>query len=74
MSEKVREIKMRRWATRLGLTLHKSRARRWSIDNNQGYMIIDHRINTIIQGQRFELDLYQVENFLKEYEEKLKSL
>ena len=73
MSEKVHEIKLRRWATRLGLSLHKSRARRWSVDNHQGYMITDPNRNTIIYGQRFELDLNQVESCLEEYEVKLKS-
>lgn len=73
MNEKVREIKMRRWATRLGLSLHKSRARRWSVDNHQEYVIMDPYQNTIVNGQRFDLDLDDVEIFLKEYETKLKS-
>jgi hypothetical protein len=64
-SEKVREIKLRRWATRLGLALHKSRARRWSVDNFQGYMIVDPYINTIVAGHRFDLTLDEVEAFLK---------
>ena len=73
MDNKVREIRLRNWATRLGLFLHKSRARRWSVDNHQGYMITDPNRNTILYGQRFDLDLDQVETYLKEYEVKLRS-
>jgi hypothetical protein len=71
-SEKVREIRLRRWANRLGLFLHKSRARRWSVENYQGYMITDPNLNTIVQGQRYELDLVQVEQFLSDYELEIK--
>jgi hypothetical protein len=70
---KVREIRLRNWATRLGLSLHKSRARRWSIDNHQEYMIMDPSKNKIVCGQRYDLDLDDVEKFLEEYEVKLKS-
>jgi hypothetical protein len=72
--EKVREIRLRRWATRLGLFLHKSRARRWSINNNQGYAVTDPDQNMIVYGQKYELDLDQVEEFLNKYEANLRSL
>jgi len=72
-SDKVREIRLRNWATRLGLSLHKSRVRRWSIDNHQEYMIANPSQNMVVCGERYELDLDDVEKFLEEYEEKLKS-
>ncbi len=68
--DKVREIRLRNWATRLGLFLHKSRARRWSIDNHQQYMIEDSYRNTIVKGRRYDLDLDDVEVYLKDYEMK----
>jgi len=71
--DKVRDIKMRRWATRLGLFLHKSRAHRWSLNNYQQYAIEKLSDRSIVYGQKFELDLDQVEDCLKEYEAKLKA-
>ncbi len=71
-SDKVREIRLRNWANRLELSLHKSKKRLWSVDDHLKYMIIDSKGNTIT-GERFELDLDAVEKFLKAYEEKLKS-
>jgi hypothetical protein len=73
MMDKVREIKMRRWAARLGLFVSKSRAQRWSLDNHQGYAVLDQSRNDIIHGNKYELDLAQVEKFLREYEAKLKA-
>lgn len=68
MSEKSREIKLRRWATRLGLTLHKSKKRNWTIDDYGGYMIVDPYFNRIEAGQKFDLTLDEVESFLREDE------
>ncbi len=66
--EKVRENLLRRHAKRLDLFLIKSRARRWSIDNRQGYQIMDR--SNILVGEKFEIDLGHVEAFLDEYEVK----
>jgi len=71
--DKIREIRLRNWATRLGLFLHKSRAKKWKINDHRGYSITDQSRKTIIYGQKFELDLDQVEACLKEYEAKLKA-
>jgi hypothetical protein len=72
-SEKVREIKLRRWASRLGLVLHKSRARKWSIDNYQKYMIVNPYTNIIVAGQRYDLTLDAVEAFLQDDEKEKKA-
>jgi hypothetical protein len=64
-SDKIREIKLRRWAARLGLVLHKSRNRRWSVDNYLGYTVIDANTNSIVAGQKYELTLDDVESILK---------
>jgi hypothetical protein len=64
--EKVRENKARRQAWRQGFILRKSRARKWSGNNYQGYMIIYAYTNYIEAGEKFDLSLEQVEEFLKE--------
>jgi hypothetical protein len=64
--EKVRENKARRQAWRQGLILRKSRARNWSGNNYQEYMIIDAYSNRIKAGEKFDLSLEQVEEYLKE--------
>jgi len=71
--DKVRENKNRRWAERLGLFLRKSRARHWNVDNYQGYMLVDLNRSNIVMGEKFDLALDGVENFLHEYEEKISS-
>jgi len=73
MDEKVRENRLRRQARRQGLLLHKSRAQKTNIDDYGGYMIISARLNSIEAGQKFDLSLDQVEQFLNEDEEKIKS-
>ncbi len=62
--EKSRENKLRRALHKLDCSLHKSRAP-ISIDNFGGYMIIDDYIYAVIAGSRFELDLDDVEEFVK---------
>jgi hypothetical protein len=63
--EKVRENKARRQAWRQGLIIRKSRARNWSYDNQQGYMIMDFYRNLLRKGSNFDLTLEQVEECLK---------
>jgi hypothetical protein len=72
-SEKVREIRLRNWATRLGLSLHKSRARHWSINNHQRYMIVNPNLKKVFAGEHYDLSLDDVEEFLKDEEERMKS-
>jgi hypothetical protein len=72
-SEKVRENYNRRWAKRLGLSLKKSRARHFSVDNWGGYMLIDQNKNIIYYGEKFDLDLGQVEKLLKKRDHDLRA-
>jgi hypothetical protein len=60
---KVYENYLRRWAKRLGVQLKKSRAR-WSLDNIGGYQIIDPTFNGILAGERFNLSLEGVDEYL----------
>jgi hypothetical protein len=69
--DKVRENYHRRQARRLGLTLQKSRARKWSIDNNQQYRIIDARTNHILAGEKYDFSLDQINMILIDYEKGL---
>ncbi|MGI6225746.1 MAG: hypothetical protein ACOYJ1_05760 [Peptococcales bacterium] len=71
--EKVRENYLRRQADRLGWALRKSRAKKWSIDNQGGYMIIDPFTNSVVFGEKYDLDLKDVEKILNEQEEKLRN-
>ena len=71
--EKVRENRYRRWAKRLGLFLKKSKGKLWSINNQGGYMIIDIESNIILCGEKFDLSLDNVGDWLEEYEQKISS-
>jgi hypothetical protein len=73
MNEKVRENRLRRWASRLGLVLRKGRARHWNIDDHGGYMLVDAYQNYIVAGSRFDLTLDAVESWLAETEEEQKA-
>ncbi len=68
--KKVRENRLRRWAKRLGLQFHKSRARQWSIDDHGRYRLVDGDV--IVAGEKFDLDLDDVEEWLAEYEARLR--
>lgn len=70
--DKVAENALRRRAKRLGVILIKSRARLWSIDNQQGYRIVDSREGNLLSGEKFDLDPDQVASFLSEYEIQLR--
>jgi hypothetical protein len=69
---KVKENLLRRKAQRLGLQLSKSRAKRWSIDNHLGYMIIDAYLNAVIKGARYDLSIEEVDEYLNWYEQNLR--
>jgi hypothetical protein len=74
MSNKAKENFLRRKAERLNLMLHKSRARYWNYDNQQGWMITDpYNGDAVIQGTKYNLTIEEVEEFLDEYEAKLRS-
>jgi len=44
--------------------MQKSRGKKWSVDNQLGYRVIDPYHNTIIQGEKFDLNIQEVEDFL----------
>jgi hypothetical protein len=56
-----REARLRRRARRYGLVLRKDRARSFNADHFGGYMLIDADRNVIVRGERYELDLADVE-------------
>jgi hypothetical protein len=55
-TESAREARARRAARRVGLIAKKSRARRGTVDNFGGFMLVDGFTNTIVLGERFDLD------------------
>jgi hypothetical protein len=57
------ESRARRAAHRCGLLACKSRWRRGTIDNFGGFQIIDPWRNTIVAGERFDLDAEDVVTF-----------
>lgn len=67
---KVRENYLRRMAKRQGLELEKSKAKKWSIENHQGYRVVDPQFNRIEAGEKFNLSLDEVEKYLTENEKK----
>jgi hypothetical protein len=71
-TSKVTENYYRRWAKRMGLFLKKSRGKRLSIDNRGGYVLVDLQTKTILHGEKFDLDLAQVEKILEKYEKELR--
>ena len=46
-----------------GYSLRKSHARRWSYDDQCGYMIINDHFNSVVAGSRFDLTLEEVEDY-----------
>jgi len=70
-TDKVRENFSRRRADRLGLMLKKSRGKRWSVDNQLGYMLVDFN-NFIEAGEKFDLTIEQIETLLEKREKQIK--
>ena len=66
------EVRLRRWAKRLGLVLRKSRAKRFHVDDRGAYSVVTLD-NVLVSGGSCELDLDGVENVLADYELKLRS-
>jgi len=65
-SVKTREQRARRKLSKDGLILRKSRVRNWHGDDFGGYMIIEARYNYIVAGEKFNLDLEDVERYADE--------
>ena len=69
-NEKSRENRLRRKLNSKGYALRKSRRANDAIDldinNMSGYMIVDANHNAIVAGERFDLSLDDVENWLGE--------
>jgi hypothetical protein len=63
---KRREDRLRRFARRQGLALRKSRVRRPHLDDHGGYRIIDADRNYIVAGEKFNLTLDDVDDYLRE--------
>jgi hypothetical protein len=64
--ERRREAKARRMAKAQGYALRKSRARTFSGNNLGGYMIVDPNLNAVVCGERYDLTLEDVEEFLRQ--------
>jgi len=65
--EKAREARLRRLAAKYGLILRKSRAKNWSVDNQQGYALIDiYGGYNVANSARFDLTLDDVEEYFRE--------
>lgn len=72
VSEKVLENRLRRQATRLGLRLIKSRTWKANINDYGEWAIIDSGTNAFVCGNRFDMSLEEVAQWLKEYEENIR--
>ena len=64
MSTRNLERKLRRDLAKLGYRLCKSRARNWSYYNQLGYMIINNEYNAVVRGNRYDLSLEDVQDFI----------
>ncbi|MCA9470375.1 MAG: hypothetical protein KC643_33685 [Nitrospira sp.] len=65
-SEKNYEQRVRRFAKRLGFTVRKSRAQQYFQKGGE-YLLLHNSSNTIVQGERFDSSLEEIENYLLEY-------
>ena len=65
--DKRHEARLRGCLKRRGYYLRKDRTRSWSYDCQGGYMIVDPYHNAIIAGERFDLTLADVENWLERF-------
>jgi hypothetical protein len=58
------EDRVRRIAKRQGYALHKDKAGVWSFNHQGGWQIVDAERNWLVVGERFELSLDDVEQWL----------
>lgn len=68
---KVQENRIRRWATRLGFRLYKSRARMIHVNNRGLYQLVDDH-NVVVEGVDFDATLELIEHRLREEEARLR--
>lgn len=64
-TQKALEQSLRRKLMKAGYTMHKSR-RCLSLDNMGGYMIVDLYGNYVVAGNRFDLSLEEVQDWINE--------
>lgn len=69
--DKVAENALRRQAKRLGLKLKKSSGKKFSIDNQLEYMIIDAEMNVVLAGPRYDLSFEEAKEWIDDYEKRL---
>lgn len=65
-TKKAKEQQLRRALNKIGYGLHKSRTNRVHADDLGGYMIYDLATNAVVAGARFELELDEVADFVKQ--------
>ena len=63
------EDRVRRIARRQGYALHKDKAGVWSFSHQGGWQIVDAERNWLVAGERFDLSLDDVEQWLSEDQE-----
>jgi hypothetical protein len=63
------EDRVRRFARRQGYALHKDKAAVWSFNHQGGWQIVDAERNWLVVGERFDLSLDDVEQWLSEDQE-----
>ena len=68
VSDVARIAALRRKAERLGLTISKSRARNWSINNQLGWRVVETNRNVCLDGPDYDMALDDVAAFLDRYE------
>jgi len=68
MDNKNLEQSLRRKLKRRGYLMKKSRGQ-MNIDNHGGFMIIDIHTNAVVDGNRFNLNLSDVEDFIRYVDE-----
>lgn len=67
------EDRVRRIARRQGYALHKDKAGVWSFNHQGGWQIVDADRNWLVAGERFDLSLDDVEQWLTEDQEATES-
>jgi hypothetical protein len=69
--DKVYEKYYRRQHKRLNLLLEKSYARKWYVNNQQGWRIVD-ATGKILAAEKYDLTIEEAAKYLGDYEVKLK--
>jgi uncharacterized surface anchored protein len=63
VTPKAYEMRLRRQAAKMGFTVRKDKARYYSVDHQNGFMILDSE-NAVVAGENYALELEDVEDFL----------